>query len=87
MMLLLYLDADVICDGQLDLAANLIEDKVCGVIADDIGVRTKVKRDFTPQLAETYFNSGVIFVNLKKWHENELLSNVLSCLQKCETTV
>ncbi len=80
----LYLDADVICDGQLDLAANLIEDKVCGVIADDIGVRTKSEtRLHTPQLSETYFNSGVMFVNLRSGTKNELLCNVLSCcLQK-----
>ncbi len=75
----LYLDADVICDGQLDLAANLIEDKVCGVIADDIGVRTKSEtRLHTPQLSETYFNSGVMFVNLKKWHEKRV---TLQCFE------
>ncbi|HEM7188861.1 TPA: lipopolysaccharide 1,2-glucosyltransferase [Providencia rettgeri] len=77
----LYLDADVICNGQLNLAADLIKDKVCGVIADDIGVRTKSEtRLHTPKLAETYFNSGVMFVNLKKWHEKRVTQQCFELL-------
>ncbi|WP_342135316.1 glycosyltransferase [Providencia rettgeri] len=63
------------------MAADLIKDKVCGVIADDIGVRTKSEtRLHTPKLAETYFNSGVMFVNLKKWHEKRVTQQCFELL-------
>lgn len=79
----LYLDADVVCNGILDLTTNLIKDKVCGVVADDIGVRTKSEtRLHAPSLAKTYFNSGVMFVNLKNGMKSRLPNNVLSCYQQ-----
>ncbi|EOD2822406.1 TPA: lipopolysaccharide 1,2-glucosyltransferase [Providencia stuartii] len=77
----LYLDADVMCNGILDLTTNLIKDKVCGVVADDIGVRTKSEtRLHAPSLAKTYFNSGVMFVNLKKWHEKQITQQCFELL-------
>lgn len=77
----LYLDADVICNGSLGLATSLIENSVCGVIADDLGVRTKSgSRLRTPELVDTYFNSGVMFVNLKKWHEEQITTKCFELL-------
>ena len=77
----LYLDADVMCNGRLDLATDLIENNICGVIADDLGVRTKSgSRLHTPELVETYFNSGVMFVNLKKWHEEQITTKCFELL-------
>ena len=79
----LYLDADVMCNGVIDLTTDLIADKICGVVADDIGVRTKSgTRLHTPELTETYFNSGVMFVNLKKWHERQVTEHCFERLSE-----
>ncbi|MDD9340043.1 MAG: glycosyltransferase [Providencia heimbachae] len=77
----LYLDADVVCNGAFELEASLIDGKVCGVIADDISVRMKSgERLNTPELINTYFNSGVMFVNLKAWHNEQITDKCFELL-------
>lgn len=79
----LYLDADVICHSELNLDINLIKNSVCGVVADDLTVRSKSgKRLELSELNNSYFNSGVMLVNLKKWHELEITQQCFSLLSQ-----
>ena len=77
----LYLDADVVCHGVLALEEHDLQGKVCGVIADDTSVRNKSGlRLHVPELAKTYFNSGVMFVNLKEWHSQQITQQCFDLL-------
>lgn len=79
----LYLDADVICKNTLNLSTDIITDVIAGVVPDDIGVRAKSgERLHAPELTETYFNSGVMFVNLKEWHHNQVTQKCFELLSQ-----
>lgn len=79
----LYLDADVMCHSRLNLTSVLISQVVCGVIVDDLAVRTKSgERLHLPELSQTYFNSGVMYVNLKKWQQNEITKHCFELLSQ-----
>ncbi|BBG60551.1 glycosyltransferase family 8 protein [Providencia rustigianii] len=79
----LYLDADVICKSSLNLSTDTIANVIAGVVPDDIGVRAKSgERLHVPELNETYFNSGVMFVNLKAWHHNQVTKKCFELLSQ-----
>ncbi|MCV9879041.1 glycosyltransferase family 8 protein [Brenneria izbisi] len=77
---LLYLDADIICKGNLDDLAKLdLIDHVCAVVPDIKEMHPKaVERLNCPELEDVYFNSGVMLVNLKKWNQKQLTSKTIS---------
>ncbi|MEE3663328.1 glycosyltransferase [Brenneria sp. g21c3] len=77
---LLYLDADVMCKGNLDELITLdLVDHVCAVVPDIKEMHPKaVERLNIPELKDVYFNSGVMLVNLKKWHQEQLTSKTIS---------
>lgn len=79
---LLYLDADVICKGDISdlLTVNLI-DAVVAVVKDVDPMQEKaVLRLCDPDLRGKYFNSGVVYANLEKWGEYKLTDKALSIL-------
>lgn len=68
----LYLDADILCVGKIDkLMAMPIEATVAYVVPDaDV---TTYRRATALKLKELkYFNSGVLYINIKKWLELEI---------------
>lgn len=81
----LYLDADIICNSELNLDCSLIRQVICGVVADDPLVRSKSgSRLHIQELTETYFNSGVMFINLKRWKEQEFTSRCFELLSRSD---
>jgi len=77
----LYLDADVVCHSELNLDANILSQVICGVVLDSEMVRSKSgSRLGVPELSTRYFNSGVMFINLKKWQEYEVTKRCLALL-------
>lgn len=80
---LLYLDADVICKGSLDYIKNIsFKDEFAAVIPDNDNMQAgSVTRLNCPEMQGKYFNAGVIYVNLKKWHESKLTSYLLELLR------
>ncbi|EDA6401742.1 lipopolysaccharide glucosyltransferase RfaJ, partial [Salmonella enterica subsp. enterica serovar Muenchen] len=71
---LLYLDADVVCKGSLqDLLQLDLTEKIAAVVKDVDSIQNKVNERLSAfNLQGGYFNSGVVFVNLKLWKENAL---------------
>ncbi|EDX7330764.1 lipopolysaccharide glucosyltransferase RfaJ, partial [Salmonella enterica subsp. enterica serovar Florida] len=71
---LLYLDADVVCKGSLqDLLQLDLTEKIAAVVKDVDSIQNKVNERLRAfNLQGGYFNSGVVFVNLKLWKENAL---------------
>ena len=80
---LLYLDADVVCNNNINelLTINFGE-KIAAVSPDVERVRIKASKRFNNlTLSTSYFNSGVIYINLKKWKENDLYNKVMTTLK------
>lgn len=73
---LLYIDADVICKGSLDELIQInLNEHVAAVITD---VDDSPARDIEEN--RDYFNSGVIFANLKKWKEQDFINAAFDIL-------
>ncbi|MCT4709906.1 lipopolysaccharide 1,2-glucosyltransferase [Enterobacteriaceae bacterium H11S18] len=79
---LLYLDADVVCKGKIDeLASFDLKNSAAAVVRDVESMQSKVvERLKMPELCGNYFNSGVVYANLKKWVEFELTEKALRIL-------
>lgn len=68
----LYLDADILCVGKIDeLVALPIHETVAYVVPDaDV---TTLRRATALKLKEIkYFNSGVLYINIKKWRDLQI---------------
>lgn len=76
---LLYLDADIVCKDPLDELIHLsFDNAICAVVTDIEGMDKKaIERLDCPEIEDVYFNSGVMFVDLKQWHQQNLTSNVI----------
>lgn len=73
---LLYIDADVICKGSLEELTQIeLGEYVAAVITD---VDDSPARDIEEN--RDYFNSGVIFANLKKWKEENFINAAFDIL-------
>ncbi|MCW2488129.1 lipopolysaccharide 1,2-glucosyltransferase [Candidatus Symbiopectobacterium sp. NZEC127] len=77
---LLYLDADIVCKGPLDQLANLsFDDNVCAVVPDIKEMHKKaVDRLHCPELDGHYFNSGMMLMDLSKWHQQSFTAKVIA---------
>ena len=77
----LYLDADVVCNSAIELTNELLVDKIAAVVVDDKNVRMKSSARLNINgLDKTYFNSGVMFVNLKSWYQRKITSQCFEML-------
>lgn len=73
---LLYIDADVICKGSLVELSHLnLDEHVAAVVRD---VDDSPARDIEKN--SDYFNSGVIYANLKKWKKQNFIGAAFDIL-------
>ncbi|EQC1409759.1 glycosyltransferase [Providencia rettgeri] len=79
----LYLDSDVICNGSLVEFENLNIDNYAAAAVTDRDSNLWRKRakelDF-PMINNGYFNSGVMLINIKKWHRDDVTSKTMGLL-------
>lgn len=80
---ILYLDADVICKGSLKelFQLNLANFFAAVVLDVDNMQQSSATRLKLTDLNGKYFNAGVIYVNLKKWIENDLSKKSLELVR------
>lgn len=80
---LLYLDADVVCKGSLKLIPEIVfDDQFAATIPDNASAQTSAAERLNwPEVKGRYFNAGVIYVNLRKWHEANLTPYLLTLLR------
>lgn len=80
---ILYLDADVICKGSLKelFQLNLANSFAAVVLDVDNMQQSSATRLKLTDLNGKYFNAGVIYVNLKKWIENDLSKKSLELVR------
>lgn len=80
---LLYLDADVICKGSIQYFYNVNFHNNIALVVKDGDPSFWSERAETlsnKKIQEGYFNSGVIFIDLDKWHQLKLTSKVINLL-------
>ena len=76
----LYLDADILCVGQLDELMHLpMEGKIAYVVAD--ADATTVRRAAALKLSQVkYFNSGVLYMNITEWLAQHMTDATINAL-------
>lgn len=77
----LYLDADIICIGDIrGLFDTDLEDNIVAVVHDEKNafVRNQIKK--LKLKHDKYFNAGVIYIDINKWHENNISSKAMQLL-------
>ena len=63
----LYLDSDILVNGNIDEFWNYKNTEYVAAVISDKAAKENALRVHT----QNYFNSGVMFVNLKKWKAND----------------
>ncbi|MEQ5222949.1 glycosyltransferase [Providencia alcalifaciens] len=86
---LLYLDADVVCNRNID---ELLSHNLLGYIAAVVPERDKAwwqKRADSlgfPSVSKGYFNSGVMYINLRTWKTNNVTEKSMALLMDNEVS-
>jgi lipopolysaccharide biosynthesis glycosyltransferase len=77
---LLYLDADIICQGGLaGLVAMPMDGKVAAVVADAAGAD---KTEIALQPGQRYFNSGVMLIDVGRWNRERITERTIAELTR-----
>lgn len=79
----LYLDSDIICNGSLVEFQNLnIDDYAAAAVTDrDSNLWEKRAKELDcPKINSGYFNSGVMLINIKNWHSDDITSKTMELL-------
>lgn len=73
---ILYLDADILCVGDISFFKNLdIGDNYIAAV-EDTG-HTKIKSMLLNENKGSYFNSGVMYINIDKWIDNKIFDKFM----------
>jgi len=85
---LLYLDADITCKGSLEeLIALEFNDQYGAVVVDVDSMQKKsAERLKNPEFEGHYFNSGVMYINLKHWLNSHLTEKFFDLLSDPQVT-
>lgn len=80
---ILYLDCDIICKGSIQ---EVIEKDISRIIAavvtdrDETWWKKRAEALDTPSIANGYFNSGVLLINLKNWEKESITEKSMAIL-------
>lgn len=78
--LVLYLDADIVCVGDISSFLELeLSDKILAAVPDPI---FRWHDDLNMSPGSRYFNSGVMLINTEAWNEAHISDRVLDFIQK-----
>lgn len=85
----LYIDADTVCLNSItDLFDCNLDDKIIAAVMDPINIREKNRLSFASYRKKinlqgnAYFNSGVMLIDIDKWHENNISDRALALLDE-----
>ncbi|MBE5201831.1 lipopolysaccharide 1,3-galactosyltransferase [Pectobacterium sp. FL60-S17] len=80
----LYLDSDIICKARIDELITLDTRYVIAAVVkdrDQAWWKERANKLETPEIAEGYFNSGVLLVDLTNWHCKDISQKAMSMLK------
>ena len=80
----LYLDADILCLGNLNDLFIMNLPSVVGVVEDGLGRKSKKKLLLGLGIPshENYFNSGVMLIDIDRYVEEDILTKFIDCINK-----
>ncbi|WP_443935744.1 glycosyltransferase family 8 protein, partial [Phascolarctobacterium faecium] len=74
----LYLDADLMCINSMEAFKKIdLEGKVLAAVSD-LPEAVQTRSDFLGLKSGKYFNSGVLWIDTKKWEENSITEKAFS---------
>lgn len=79
---ILYLDCDILINGSIEKLYNMdISNHSCAVVMDPIACRSDEyeRLQYSPDLS--YFNSGVMLINLDYWRRNDITKQCLDFIR------
>lgn len=77
----LYLDCDIIINQSIEDLWNIdIAEYYVGAVQD--AVNAEIKNAVGVKKKESYFNSGVLLINLKKWREDHISEKFLNFIEE-----
>lgn len=85
----LYLDADVVCQGNIgELAAVELGECIAGAVAerDESWWAIRAQSLECAALAQGYFNSGVLLLNITAWEKNHVSGKAMEMLSDSRIT-
>lgn len=83
---ILYLDCDVIINGNVwDIWENNIDDYLVGGVVDTMFPKYLIEIGLKQD--EPYINAGVLFINLRKWKENNITQQFVDFINKFNGSV
>ncbi|WP_312951407.1 glycosyltransferase [Superficieibacter sp.] len=75
---LIYLDADIICKGSVEPLLNIdIGDNIVAAVIDVEMMQKRAVEVFNFE-PDTYFNAGMLYINLKAWRQNNILQKIVA---------
>jgi lipopolysaccharide biosynthesis glycosyltransferase len=78
---LLYLDADLLCFGNIDeLLSTDLDDCIAAVVHDEAETTVKTQVLALGIQHQHYFNAGVMYINVDNWVANDTQNTALSIL-------
>ncbi|MEM9982328.1 MAG: glycosyltransferase family 8 protein [Bacteroidota bacterium] len=78
----LYLDCDIIVDGNITVIWQTALGNYWLAAVQDIGITTH--QDRLPMQSARYFNSGVMFINLDKWRKEKVVNRFTNFIDTFE---
>jgi lipopolysaccharide biosynthesis glycosyltransferase len=79
---ILYCDADIICMDKIDALFELdMENKILAAVPDMEPIASK-RTAKLGLLNHTYFNSGVLLIDIAAWEKNRVLDKIIKALQE-----
>jgi UDP-glucose:(glucosyl)LPS alpha-1,3-glucosyltransferase len=76
----LYLDADILCVGKIDELMTLPMEDTVAYVVPDAKVTTQRRVAALNLSEEKYFNSGVLFMNIKQWRAQQITERTIQAL-------
>ncbi|EMB4324134.1 lipopolysaccharide 3-alpha-galactosyltransferase [Pluralibacter gergoviae] len=86
---ILYLDADIVCKGDIrGLAEADLMDCVAGAVAERDAAWWAIRADSLdcPALAQGYFNSGVLLIDIRRWQSEHVSGKAMEMLSDSAIT-
>lgn len=74
---ILYIDSDVLCIGELNLFENLDLNHKYIACVEDSEISSNYKRTIGLDSDFKYFNSGVMFININKWVDEQIFEKFM----------
>jgi lipopolysaccharide biosynthesis glycosyltransferase len=83
----LYLDCDLIVKEDLSKLWNTDIDDYFLAAVEELGIKKNKKETLSIPAESSYFNAGILLINLQKWRENNVSTQVIQYIKDNPTII